>query len=278
MISVKNLSFHYAKKKELFHELNLELGQGNIVGLLGKNGAGKTSLIKILTGLLYPKTGECQMLGETPSKRSPQFLSNVYFLPEEIEESNLRMDKHVALYSPFYPKFDHEGFASSMRSFGIDPSENLKNLSYGQKKQFYISFGLATGCSLLVFDEPTNGLDIPSKSVFRKLVASSMTDDKLILISTHQVRDLGNLIDRVLVLNNGAIIFNKSTEDISNQYDFVSTDTVPDSTQWLYHERGLGNGKAVVPSKGNLESKIDLELLFSGIVAHPEKFKTTAHE
>ncbi|MFT6972586.1 MAG: ABC-2 type transport system ATP-binding protein [Roseivirga sp.] len=278
MISIKNLSFQYTKKKELFSGLNLQLSGGSIVGLLGKNGAGKTSLIKLISGLLYPTAGECSVLDYTPSQRSPHFLSDIYFLPEQVESADFRIEKYVKLYSPFYPSFSHELFKSHLQAFGLADTEKIKELSQGQRKAFYLSFGLATGCTLLLLDEPTNGLDIPSKSVFRKLIAASLTNDRLIIISTHQVRDLGNLIDRVVVLNDGDIVFNQSAESISTTYDFVSTSLVQDSTQWLYQERGLGNGKAIVKSKGETQSKIDLELLFSGIISHPEKFKITTHE
>ena len=278
MISIKQLSFQYTKKKELFSRLNLQLSGGRIIGLLGKNGAGKTSLIKLIAGLLYPTAGKCSVLNHTPNERSPHFLSDVYFLPEEVESADFRIEKYVKLYSPFYSSFSEELFKSHLQAFGLADTEKIKELSQGQRKAFYISFGLATGCTLLLLDEPTNGLDIPSKSVFRKLVAAIMTDDRLIIISTHQVRDLGNLIDRVAVLNDGEIVFNQSAESISTNYDFVSTALVPDSTQWLYQEPSLGNGKAIVKSQGGAPSKIDLELLFSGIISHPEKFNNATHE
>lgn len=273
MIEINGLSFQYSKHKVLFDQLNLELPQGSITGLFGKNGAGKTTLIKILSGLIVPKKGDCSVLDHKPSQRLPSFLSDIYFLPEEVGEFEGRVDKYVALYSCFYPKFNTESFEAMLSEFGIITSDKLKHLSFGQRKQFYISFGLATNCSLIIMDEPTNGLDIPSKRIFRKLVAASMNDEKCILISTHQVRDLGNLIDRVVILEGGQVVFNHSLDSISKSYDFVQTDLGLEDDQVMYKEEGLGKVRAILKSSGQEVSKVDFEMLFSGVVLNPEKFK-----
>lgn len=278
MIKLDNLSFQYSKDKVIFEELNLNLSNSSIVGLFGKNGAGKTTLIKILSGLIFPKKGSCQVLGHTPAQRWPSFLSDIYFLPEEVGEFSGRIKQYTSLHASFYPKFNQEQFSSMLSDFGISQSDHLKHLSFGQRKQFYISFGLATNCSLIIMDEPTNGLDIPSKRIFRKLVAASMNEEKCILISTHQVRDLGNLIDRVVILEAGQIVFNHSIDSISRSYDFVQTDLGLEEGQILYKEEGLGQVKAIVKSSGQGISKVDFEMLFSGVVLSPQKFKISDHE
>lgn len=279
MISITDLSFQYSKDKVLFEELNLNLSKGSIIGLFGKNGAGKTTLIKVLSGLIFPKNGSCQVLNHKPSDRLPSFLSDIYFLPEEVGEFSGRIEQYVKLYASFYPKFSQASFLSMLSDFGINQSDYLKHLSFGQRKQFYISFGLATNCSLIIMDEPTNGLDIPSKRIFRKLVASSMNEEKCILISTHQVRDLGNLIDRVVILEAGQIVFNHSIDSISRSYDFVQTVSAGlKESDILYKEEGLGKTKAIVKSNGQGVSHVDFEMLFSGVVLSPQKFKLSDYE
>lgn len=278
MIKIDNLSFQYSKHKVLFEHLKLDLPKGSITGLFGKNGAGKTTLIKIISGLIFPKNGTCEVLMHTPAQRLPSFLSDIYFLPEEVGEFSGRIAQYVALYGSFYPKFNAEQFSTMLSDFGISQTDYLKHLSFGQRKQFYISFGLATNCSLIIMDEPTNGLDIPSKRIFRKLVAASMNDEKCILISTHQVRDLGNLIDRVVILEGGQIVFNHTLDSISKSYGFVQTDIGFEEDQIMYKEEGMGQVKAIVKSTGKETSKVDFEMLFSGVVLNPQKFKISDNE
>jgi len=278
MIEIENLSFQYTKHKVLFDQLNLQLTKGGIVGLFGKNGAGKTSLIKIISDLIFPQHGQVTVQGHNPARRLPSFLRNVYFLPDEVGGFADKISQYVSLYSPFYPQFNNERFLAMLSDFGINQTDHLKHLSYGQRKQFYICFGLATNSDLIIMDEPTNGLDIPSKSIFRKLVASCMTDETSIIISTHQVRDLGNLIDRIVILEGGQIVFNHSLDRIAQTYDFVQAGTDFVSDQILYHEEGVGQVKAIIKSSGQGHSKVDFEMLFNGVVQNPQKFKISEHE
>ncbi|MFH2050027.1 MAG: ATP-binding cassette domain-containing protein, partial [bacterium] len=202
MIELTNLSFAYKNKAPLFDRLSLKITEGNIYGLLGKNGAGKTTLLKIICGLLFPQQGTCVVLGFAPQKRSADMLKEIYFIPEEFYTPALKINEYVLLYAPFYPNFDPQALENYIATFDLPTNEQLISLSYGQKKKFLIAFGLATNSQLLILDEPTNGLDIPSKSQFRKLLAATMDENRTIIISTHQVRDIGNLIDPIIILDN----------------------------------------------------------------------------
>lgn len=168
MINISNLSFGYKKNSNLFTNLNIELSSGNIYGLLGKNGAGKTTLLKIISGLLFPQKGSCEVLGSFPEKREPEFLNKIYYIPEEIYTPNIKIQRYVDLLIPFYPKFDKRKFDSYIEELEINSNNKFTELSYGQKKRVYLAFGLAANCNLLILDEPTNGLDIPTKRIFRK--------------------------------------------------------------------------------------------------------------
>jgi ABC-2 type transport system ATP-binding protein len=269
MIEIKELTFGYKRKHLLFDHLTINLPMGNIYGLLGKNGAGKTTLLKHITGLLYPTEGDCLLFGKPAKDRLPGILSDVYLIPEEFQLPAIRMNEFARLHAPFYPRFDFALFNQYLDEFQINNNFKLTTLSYGQKKKFLIAFGLATRTRVLILDEPTNGLDIPSKSQFRKIMASSMDADRCILISTHQVRDLASLIDHIIILENGKIIFYQSTVDISSKIAFGHAKE-PGNMEVLYSEDVFG-GKAVIYRKDNEETEIDLELLFNGIIANADK-------
>ncbi len=268
MIDIKNLSFGYKKGRLLFDNLNLELPLGNIYGLLGKNGAGKTTLLKHITGLLTPLEGDCFIEGVTAKERKPEILNDMFLIPEEFELPSMSGSLFVSLHAPFYPNFSFEEYSNYLTEFQLDESSKLNKMSYGQKKKFIIAFGLATRTRMLILDEPTNGLDIPSKSQFRKVIASSMDESRCILISTHQVRDLSSLIDHVIILDNGKVTFYQSTIDISSRLSFVQTGKDTDGLDIIYAEDILG-GKAAMCRNNGKETDIDLELLFNGVTSNP---------
>lgn len=270
MVIIRDLIFKYGKKQRLlFENLDCELASGSIVGLLGKNGAGKTTLLKLMIGLLRPTEGTVSVMEHEPAERQPSLLRDIYFLPEELHHPGVSIKNYVKANSGFYPLFDHELLARLIGDFDLPEDKNLNQLSYGQKKKFLISFALSTRCRMLVLDEPTNGLDIPSKSIFRKVMAGSLNDDQLVIISTHQVRDVENLIDRVLMLEQGKFIMQKSIYDISSKLQFTTT-TSADGDNILYREMVPGGYKVISPQAGG-SSSVDIELLFNAISNSAEK-------
>ncbi len=269
MIEIKNLTFGYTKKRYLFDDLNLNIPAGNIYGLLGRNGAGKTTLLKQILGLLFPVKGECLVFDKPARERLPEVLSDVYFIPEEFQLPAISMSLFTKMHAPFYPKFDKVILDKYLIEFEINNNAKLSALSYGQKKKFLIAFGLATRTRLLILDEPTNGLDIPSKSQFRRIIAASMGEERSIIISTHQVRDLASLIDHIIILESGKVVFHQSTEDISKKLSFTLTKNT-DKLDVVYSELVMG-GYATMCRKTDEETEIDLELLFNGVVSNPQK-------
>ncbi|HEY0768819.1 MAG TPA: ABC transporter ATP-binding protein [Sphingobacteriaceae bacterium] len=272
MISIKDLQFRYSRDKSpLFDKLDCELSSGSIVGLLGKNGAGKTSLLKLIIGLLRPTSGSVRIMEQDPSEREPSFLQEVYFLPEELFHPSVTIRNYVKATAGFYPRFDAELLKRLIVDFELPEGKRLNQLSYGQKKKFLISFALSTKCRLLVLDEPTNGLDIPSKAIFRKVMAGSLDEDQLVIISTHQVRDVENLIDRILMLEEGKFIMQKNIYEIASRLRFATTSS-PEGEDILYHEMVPGGYKIITPQTGN-DSPVDIELLFNAISNGTEKMK-----
>jgi len=271
MIHLENISFSYRNKLPLFDQLNLTLPEGNIYGLLGKNGAGKSTLLKILSGLVFPTHGNTRISNYNPKDRHPQFLSEIFLIPEEFELPSLSIKRYVDLYSPFYTRFNQELFESYIQEFQIALNHKLNSLSYGQKKKFLLSFGLATDCKLVILDEPTNGLDIPSKSQFRKVVANAIHDERTFIISTHQVRDMENLIDPIIILDQGQIVFKHSFEEVSSKLSFTRQTKLPENADLVYSESSFGGYSVVLENTKNDETYVNLELLFKAVISNKEK-------
>jgi ABC-2 type transport system ATP-binding protein len=219
MIDIQNLHFSY-RNKMVFDALSLQFFKGHVYGLLGKNGTGKSTLLRNIAGLLYPKKGSITVEGQRPFERKPEFLQDIFMVPEEFFLPNISVELFLKYQAPFYEKFSHDQFSNYIKLFDIPAGSTLQHMSYGQKKKVLISFALATNARFLLMDEPTNGLDIISKSQFRKALASAVDEERCIIISTHQVKDLESLIDRITIIDEGKILFDQNIEDISKRLSF----------------------------------------------------------
>jgi ABC-2 type transport system ATP-binding protein len=217
MIQIDQLDFWYKKGRPVFQNLSLSLHPGHIYGLLGKNGSGKSTLLKSIAGLAFPARGKCMVNGIPSVRRSVSLLEDLYFLPEEIYVPRLTPAQVLRNTASFYPRFSIADFYSHLRVLDVDPAEVMSSLSFGEQKKVMIAFGLATNTSLLILDEPTNGLDIPSKVQFRKLIASGLDEKRCVIISTHQVRDLDSLIDTILILDNHRIVVNQPMDELTEK-------------------------------------------------------------
>jgi ABC-2 type transport system ATP-binding protein len=273
MIDIKQLVFDYGKEK-LFTNISLGLRPNNVYGLLGLNGAGKSTLLKLMAGLLFPTQGQVRSLGCEPALREPGFLNRVFMLPEEPTLPSVTDREYLWVLSRFYPKFDQARFEHYMAEFGVPTGRMLHRLSHGQRKKFMLSFGLACDSSLLLLDEPTNGLDIPSKTQFRRLVAEALTEERTFVISTHQVRDVESLIDPIVVLHEGEVLFNHSMAEITSRIRMEHTPTRPaaDSGGLLYCEPALGGFWAVWRDDSAEDGHIDLEILFNTVISRPDLY------
>ena len=271
MIEITNLYFTYSKRNKLFENLNLTLFEGHIYGLLGKNGTGKTTLLSLVSGLLFPEEGKIVVMGKNPEKRPVDFLQELFLVSEEFDVPDVSPKKYAALYASFYPHFNEEQYNDYLKEFELDPNSAMHKMSMGQRKKAYIAFALACNTQLLLMDEPTNGMDIPSKAQFRKLIASVATENRCIVISTHQVRDLENLIDTIVVLENHRIIFNQTVDAISEKLSFVSYNEASTAGQFLYEEKEILGGKGIAANTSENPSRVDMELLFNGLISEKEK-------
>lgn len=268
MITTKQLGFSYRKGPPLFDRLDLDLPAGTICGMLGANGAGKSTLLKILAGLIFPQQGSCAVLGYRPADRLPSFLSELFLLPEEIHVPALNAQQYANLYGALYPRFDHAQFFALLNEFMLPVDRKANTFSHGQKKKFLLAFGIATNTRLLIMDEPTNGLDIPSKSQFRKVLINHFDPSRSFIISTHQVHDLQSLIDSVLVIAEGRILLHASLETIARRVSVEVEHQSPSGA--LFHEQTLEGYRVLRANDSGVESSVDLSLLFGFVTGRKE--------
>ena len=278
MITVENLSFLYRKsKRAVLHDFSLSLEKGRVYGLLGKNGAGKSTLLYLMSGLLTPKSGKVVYHDVDVRRRLPITLQDMFLVPEEFDLPPVSLISYIELNSPFYPRFSKEDMVKYLHYFEMDINIDLGALSMGQKKKVFMSFALATNTSLLLMDEPTNGLDIPGKSQFRKFIASGMTDDKTILISTHQVRDIDKVLDHVLIMDNSRVLLNESTMSICDKLFFTESENRELLQSSLFSTPSIQGNFLLLPNESGEDSEINLELLFDATLAVPERISALFH-
>ena len=278
MITVENLSFLYRKsKRAVLHDFSLSLEKGRVYGLLGKNGAGKSTLLYLMSGLLTPKSGKVVYHDVDVRRRLPITLQDMFLVPEEFDLPPVSLISYIELNSPFYPRFSKEDMVKYLHYFEMDINIDLGALSMGQKKKVFMSFALATNTSLLLMDEPTNGLDIPGKSQFRKFIASGMTDDKTILISTHQVRDIDKVLDHVLIMDNSRVLLNESTMSICDKLFFTESENRELLQSSLFSTPSIQGNFLLLPNESGEDSEINLELLFNATLAVPERISALFH-
>ncbi|WP_297328378.1 ABC transporter ATP-binding protein [uncultured Bacteroides sp.] len=278
MLQVENISFSYGRgKKEVLTNFSLSLEKGRVYGLLGKNGAGKSTLLYMMSGLLTPKQGRVMYHDTDVRRRLPLTLQDMFLVPEEFELPPISLISYIELNSKFYPRFSKEDMVKYLHFFEMGLDTDLGALSMGQKKKVFMSFALATHTSLLLMDEPTNGLDIPGKSQFRKFIASGMTDDKTIIISTHQVRDIDKVLDHVLIMDNNRVLLDESIAGICSKLLFVESDDRERAQSALYTLPSVQGNFLMLPNTEEEETEINLELLFSATLAMPDKIAAMFH-
>lgn len=270
MIKIENLSFYYNKKRPVFENVSFDIKSG-IYGLLGENGVGKTTLLHIISGLCFPKKGECKVYDYESSYRNPEMLKNLFFLPEEFQAPNLSILDFVKYNAEFYPNYSEIQFEGYMREFQVEKDRKMSELSFGQKKKVMIAFALSLNTPITLLDEPTNGLDIPSKAQFRKIIATAYDEQRCIIISTHQVRDLENLIDPIIILDRNQVLLNNSVDEITQKLLFSYSTNKPEAA--LYTEQTIQGYTSVSINEFREESTLNIEALFNAVVNNKVKIK-----
>lgn len=270
MININNLSFYYNKKRPVFEDVSFNL-KGGIYGLLGENGVGKTTFLHLISGLSFPKKGNCKVFEYESAYRNPEMLKQLFFLPEEFKAPSIPIKEFIKYNSSFYPNFSEIQFETYLNDFHVEKDRKMSELSFGQKKKVLIAYALALNTPITLLDEPTNGLDIPSKSQFRKIISSAFDEEKCILISTHQVRDLESLIDPIIILDRNQVLLNNSIEEITRKLLFSITPNKPEDA--LYWEQTMQGYLTVEENRYNEESTLNIETLFNAVVNNKTRIK-----
>lgn len=263
MISLENVSFSYGQKEPVIRDLTVEVGNGRIYGLFGKNGSGKTTLLKLMSGLLFARRGSIRADGRDVSKRQVETLRNIFFMQAEFRFGRTSLEKFINLHKPLYPAFSMDILEDCLTESGMSMNtEKLDTLSTGEKKKVMFSIALASGSEYLLLDEPMNGMDIPSRGIFRKLLLKHLGEDRTAVISTHIASDMENILSDIMILSDEGKMFSRTLEEISEKYCFgyaVSGEGA------LYAEPCAGGYRVISERKGGSPTEIMTELLFNAV-------------
>lgn len=263
MLKIHDCTFKYPRNKEaVLKNFSLEISEGGVYGLLGSNGAGKTTLLYLIAGLLTPANGEVTFDGVNTRRRLPETQSEIYVVPEELDFPALTLKKFVEINSVFYPRFSYDELVENLSLFDLTPDLNIGELSMGQKKKVALSFAMATNTRLLILDEPTNGLDIPGKTAFRRYIARATSEDRIFIISTHQVRDVAQILDRVVIIDNQKVLLNQPVYEIQKRLKFLDTIDRSLVDAALYAQNSPVGSSIILPNLDGNDTEINLELLF----------------
>ncbi|MDD6306550.1 MAG: ABC transporter ATP-binding protein [Clostridiales bacterium] len=211
LIECKDLTKTYGKKTALDH-INLSIEGGHIIGLLGPNGSGKTTLIKILNGLLTPTSGSLYYREEAIGVDSKKHIS---YLPDHTYlNMNQRVSDVIAYFKDFYEDFDEARAYDMLEKLHIDPHDRLKSMSKGTKEKVQLILVMSRRADLYVLDEPIAGVDPAARDYILDVILSNYEPEASILISTHLIADIENILDEVIFIQNGQIRLTASVDDI----------------------------------------------------------------
>jgi len=270
MIEIKNLDFGY-KNQNVFKNISLNFEKGNIYGLLGENGVGKTTLLKLISGLQKPTAGECNVDEVAAFNRWPETLQKIFFISEDFAIPEGTPINNIKELAPFYPNYNEAQFLELCREMEVDPTRKFAELSFGQQKKCLIATALALNTDYLLLDEPTNGLDIPSKTLFRQVIAKHSNENRTIIISTHQVKDVENLIDPIIILDHDEVLLKATFRTITDKLYFdYGTEKDDDA---LYSEMIPGGYVNVTRNPEGVDSKVSVEILFNTVMKNKETIK-----
>lgn len=281
MIEINNLSLGFVKSngihstrvnleavKPVLENLSLTIEPGHVYGLIGRNGAGKTSLMNCITGILTFKRKHQPIYldGVKLNVNNPNDHAKLFYVTDTISSIHILADAFANTLACFYPNFSVESYKEYMEMFRMDRNVFLDELSLGEKKSVFLSYAFASGAPYIIMDEPTNGLDITSRKVFRKLIASYMTPDRAIVISTHHINEISSLLDHILILDKRHLVFDRSVMETGSVLSFIESDDEDLRQQALYSMKSAYGNRMILPNTGGTDSEIDYELLFEAVL------------
>lgn len=211
LLSCENLTKKYGSKTAV-ENLNFQIEGGHIIGLLGPNGSGKTTLIKMINGLLTPTSGTIKVHGKAIGPESKKVIS---YLPDQTYlNMNERVCDIIEFFKDFYADFDQNRAYDMLRKLNINPKDRLKTMSKGTKEKVQLILVMSRKADLYVLDEPIAGVDPAARDYILNIILSNYDPEASIVISTHLIADVENVLDQVLFIKNGNLILQSSVDDI----------------------------------------------------------------
>ena len=215
LVEIHNLTKSYDKRKEALHDLTLTLPRGRIVGLLGPNGSGKTTLIKLLNGLLVPDGGEILIDGEKPG---PSTKAKVSYLPERTYLKNGETIRELLSYfQDFYEDFRTDRAKEMLAALRIEENARIRALSKGTREKVQLILVMSRDASLYILDEPIAGVDPAARDYILRTIITNYNENATVLISTHLITDIENILDEVIFMKEGRLLLQTSVEEIREE-------------------------------------------------------------
>ncbi len=211
LLECKDLNKSYGKKQAL-KNINLQIGEGKIVGLLGPNGSGKTTLIKLANGLLRPSSGSFLIDGKAPGIETKKIVS---YLPERTYLSNwMKVSDIINFFNDFYSDFDKAKANEMLTRLSINPKDSLKSMSKGTKEKVQLILVMSRQAKLYLLDEPIGGVDPAARDLILNTIISNYSEDSTVIICTHLISDIEKVLDEVLFLSKGEVVMQTTVDDI----------------------------------------------------------------
>ena len=211
LLECKGLNKSFGKKQVL-EDINLKVSKGKIIGLLGKNGTGKTTLIKLINDLLTPTSGEVLVNGEKVGVESKKIIS---YLPERTYlDKSMTVEKVIEFFEDFYDNFDSEKAKSLLKDLDLDTSMKLSKMSKGMQEKVQLVLVMSRRADLYILDEPLGGVDPATRDYILDTILTNFNEDASVIISTHLISDIERILDEVIFIENGKIVLTSDTDEL----------------------------------------------------------------
>ena len=251
VIECKNLT-HYYGDRLIYENLSFNVPKGRILGLLGKNGTGKTTSINILSGYLKPKEGECLIFGENIQNMAPKLRQNIGLLIEgHVQYQFMSIRQIERFYSSFYPKWKKDAYYELMEKLQVSPNQMISRMSCGQRSQVALGLILAQDPDLLVLDDFSLGLDPGYRRLFVDYLREyANSEDKTIFLTSHIIQDMEKLIDDCIIMDYGSILIQKSVDELLTEFNCYNIE-LPDGYKISNNDNLFGDKSIYNPTVAN---------------------------
>lgn len=222
VIKTNNLNKTYGKKKAV-EDFTIELESGKVYGLLGRNGAGKTTILKMISGLILPSSGELEVFGGNPFENANILEKICLVLETQLWSTNEKVTNVFKICSEVYPNWDMEYAGKLLKKFNLDKSKKIKQLSRGMVSSVFIVVGLASKAELTIFDEPTLGLDAAIREMFyNEIINEAQDSERTFILSTHLIEEVHRLFEEVIIVDQGKLKTYQPLETLRRSGYYVS--------------------------------------------------------